>query len=71
MKCPMCRQQVTCLLPLYTRAEERERSNEFGETFGHINNYNRRFSGAPRNVNYYFFYFKINLLFNNQLNSII
>ena len=51
MKCPMCRQQVTCLLPLYDQAEEQRRSTESNELFVQINNYNRRFSGAPRNVN--------------------
>ena len=50
MKCPMCRQLVTCLLPLYNQAEEQQRSAEFNEMFAKINNYNRRFSGAPRNV---------------------
>ena len=47
----MCRQQVTCLLPLYDQAEEQRRSTESNELFVQINNYNRRFSGAPRNVN--------------------
>lgn len=50
MKCPMCRSQVTCLLPLYDQSEEQQRSNEFNEIFIQINNYNKRFSGAPRNV---------------------
>ena len=59
MKCPMCRQLVTCLLPLFNQAEERQRTNEFNELFTQINNYNRRFSGAPRNVNFF-----CHLLFN-------
>ena len=50
MKCPMCRQLITCLLPLYTRNEQQQFANEHKETFDYISVYNRRFSGAPRPV---------------------
>jgi RING finger protein 170 len=48
MKCPMCRQSVTCLLPVYTRAERQAAAAEYREIFTKISNYNKRFSGAPR-----------------------
>ena len=46
----MCRQLITCLLPLYTRNEQQQFANEHKETFDYISVYNRRFSGAPRPV---------------------
>ncbi len=52
----MCRQDVSCLLPLYNQNEEQLRSNEFNETFNQINIYNRKFSGGSRNVLKTFFW---------------
>jgi hypothetical protein len=49
----MCRQLVSCLLPLFSRNEEQRRLNSENNTSEIINNigsYNRRFSGAPRPV---------------------
>jgi len=66
MKCPMCRSQVTCLLPLYSRDQQQQHSSEFGEIFNKINNYNRRFSGAPRSVSSYLLYYS---LFDCDMNS--
>lgn len=48
MKCPMCRQAVSCLLPLYSLAEQEQCSQEHRTTFDSIGSYNRRFSGASR-----------------------
>ena len=51
MKCPMCRQDVSCLLPLYSRAETTQQQNDdLTRVFAAVQSYNRRFSGAPRNV---------------------
>lgn len=53
MKCPMCRQDVSCLLPLYSRREaarHESESDDLARVFQSIKSYNRRFSGAPRNV---------------------
>lgn len=51
MKCPMCRQDVSCLLPLYSRAETtQEQNDDLNRVFAAVQTYNRRFSGAPRNV---------------------
>jgi hypothetical protein len=46
----MCRQSITCLLPLYSRSQQQRYIIEYKETFDYINNYNKRFSGAPRPV---------------------
>ena len=51
MKCPMCRQAVSVLLPLYTRQEQEQNNNDHKTTFDNIKIYNIRFSGAPRPVN--------------------
>jgi len=48
MKCPMCRQEVSCLLPLYSVVEQEQLNQEHRTTFENIGSYNRRFSGAPR-----------------------
>lgn len=59
----MCRQDVSCLLPLYSRREAAQHQNdEFSRVFALIQSYNRRFSGAPRDViynqsHYNFFYY--------------
>jgi RING finger protein 170 len=50
MTCPMCRQGVSCLLPLYTRSEEERNIPEFNETFRLLKQYNKRFSGEPRSL---------------------
>ena len=52
IKCPMCRQDVSCLLPLYSRREADQHRNDetMKRVFTSIQSYNRRFSGAPRNV---------------------
>lgn len=53
-KCPMCRQFITCLLPLYnSRDEIRQNVPNLQEIKACISNYNRRFSGAPRPVSLY------------------
>lgn len=47
----MCRQFVTCFLPLYSRHDElRYNLANTDEIKTSIGNYNRRFSGAPRPV---------------------
>lgn len=48
MKCPMCRQEVSVLLPLYSRDEQERYSQEYRSTFDSIKMYNIRFSGEPR-----------------------
>lgn len=48
MNCPMCRNPVICLLPLYSIVAQRRISSENNELFDLINTYNRRFSGLPR-----------------------
>jgi len=49
IKCPMCRQFISCLLPLYnSRDEIRQNVPNLQEIKACISNYNRRFSGAPR-----------------------
>lgn len=49
MKCPMCRQEISVLLPLYTiREQTQHNTDENRETFDKIKMYNIRFSGAPR-----------------------
>lgn len=48
MKCPMCRQEVSVLLPLYTLHEQEQNNQEHRATFDSIKMYNKRFSGAPR-----------------------
>lgn len=68
MKCPMCRQSVTCLLPLYSRAEQQASSSEYRELFTQINNYNRRFSGAPRS--YWDYITDIPILLRHALNEL-
>lgn len=74
MKCPMCRQSVTCLLPLYSRSEQEAMESEYREIFNQISNYNRRFSGAPRSVrvtiNKEFSTFKSNLPFSKYMDYI-
>lgn len=51
MKCPMCRQEISVLLPLYSIREQTEHNtNEHRATFDKIKMYNIRFSGAPRPV---------------------
>ncbi|XP_066298519.1 E3 ubiquitin-protein ligase RNF170-like isoform X1 [Branchiostoma lanceolatum] len=44
--CPVCRQTVTLLLPLFT--EEENGSDDLVQIAGEINAYNRRYSGEPR-----------------------
>lgn len=48
MKCPMCRQDVSVLLPLYSVTQQEQYSQEQKTTFESISSYNRRFSGASR-----------------------
>lgn len=48
MKCPMCRQLVSCLLPLYSIEEQQRNVTDNKTTFDTIRMYNNRFSGAPR-----------------------
>ena len=50
MKCPMCRQLVSCLLPLYSIEEQQRNVTDNKTTFDTIRMYNNRFSGAPRPV---------------------
>ena len=47
----MCRQFITCLLPLFSqRDESRYNLPNVDEIKASVGNYNRRFSGAPRPV---------------------
>jgi hypothetical protein len=48
IKCPMCRQFVTCLLTAFTRAENR--SDDYKQTMDKVNEYNRKFSNAAQSV---------------------
>ncbi|XP_065674509.1 E3 ubiquitin-protein ligase RNF170 [Hydra vulgaris] len=48
MKCPICRQQINVLLPMFTNDEAV--SNEFTIYNNKIHIYNRRFSGQPRSI---------------------
>ncbi|KAG9486522.1 hypothetical protein GDO78_006734 [Eleutherodactylus coqui] len=44
ISCPICRQTVTLLFPLFQVSEQQDAQ----EVFQEINSYNRRFSGQPR-----------------------
>lgn len=46
--CPVCRQQVTLLLLNFTQEENNNQSDERRNVLDRVNEYNRRFSGAPR-----------------------
>lgn len=46
MRCPMCRQALTCLLTMFTDAEMR--SDDIASISRRVNEYNRKFSGLPR-----------------------
>jgi RING finger protein 170 len=46
----MCRSQVAFLLPLFSMAAEKRRSNANNQLFELIDAYNRRFSGLPRSL---------------------
>lgn len=50
VKCPLCRQIVNCLLPLFTRDEQR--SDDHNLTLQQVNNYNRRFADDTQNVSF-------------------
>lgn len=57
MKCPMCRQNVSCLLPIFSRTEQQaamSASPELAEVFTKVGNYNRRFGNGPRSFTDYF-----------------
>lgn len=47
----MCRQPVNYMLRLYSREDQQQHQNQYGEVFNQIGNYNRRFGGQPRHVN--------------------
>ena len=49
MTCPVCRQEVSLLLPTSTLTEE-QRTDEARQTLSSIHAYNRRFSGEPRTL---------------------
>lgn len=46
----MCRQPVNYMLRLYSREEQQQNQDQYGEVFTQIGNYNRRFGGQPRPV---------------------
>ncbi|XP_063413527.1 E3 ubiquitin-protein ligase RNF170-like [Mytilus trossulus] len=46
--CPVCRQQVTLLLVNFTPEENNNETEEKRNVSTRVNEYNRRFSGAPR-----------------------
>ncbi|KAG8454882.1 hypothetical protein GDO86_001199 [Hymenochirus boettgeri] len=46
ISCPICRQMVTLLFPMFRHAEQQDAQ----EIFQGVNNYNRRFSGQPRSL---------------------
>ncbi|XP_075047058.1 E3 ubiquitin-protein ligase RNF170-like isoform X1 [Mixophyes fleayi] len=46
ISCPICRQTVTLLFPLFEVREQQDAQ----EIFQEVNNYNRRFSGQPRSL---------------------
>ncbi|XP_063770665.1 E3 ubiquitin-protein ligase RNF170 isoform X1 [Pseudophryne corroboree] len=46
ISCPICRQTVTLLFPLFDVGEQEDAQ----EIFQEVNNYNRRFSGQPRSL---------------------
>ncbi|XP_068090372.1 E3 ubiquitin-protein ligase RNF170-like [Hyperolius riggenbachi] len=46
ISCPICRQTVTLLFPLFQIAEQQDAQDLFQE----VNHYNRRFSGQPRSL---------------------
>lgn len=46
--CPVCRQQVTLLLTNFTPEENNNQSDDRRNVMTRVNEYNRRFSGAPR-----------------------
>ncbi|XP_040218176.1 E3 ubiquitin-protein ligase RNF170 [Rana temporaria] len=46
ISCPICRQTVTLLFPMFQVAEQQD----VQEIFQEVNSYNRRFSGQPRSL---------------------
>ncbi|PIO32496.1 hypothetical protein AB205_0154140, partial [Aquarana catesbeiana] len=46
ISCPICRQTVTLLFPMFQVTEQQD----VQEMFQEVNSYNRRFSGQPRSV---------------------
>ncbi|XP_072351603.1 E3 ubiquitin-protein ligase RNF170-like isoform X3 [Scyliorhinus torazame] len=51
VNCPICRQMVTLLFPLFPVNDEQQESME---VIQNINDYNRRFSGQPRSTSHRF-----------------
>lgn len=49
MNCPLCRQLLICLLPIFSQ-EELNLNENSQQIVQLVNNYNRRFSGAPRSL---------------------
>ncbi|XP_072898725.1 E3 ubiquitin-protein ligase RNF170 isoform X4 [Hemitrygon akajei] len=47
VNCPICRQMVTLLFPLFTMNDQHPESTQIIQD---VNDYNRRFSGQPRSV---------------------
>ncbi|CAG5120874.1 unnamed protein product [Candidula unifasciata] len=54
VRCPSCRTQVSLLLLNFTSQEHAAESEERQDVIDKINQYNRRFSGAPRTIQEYF-----------------
>ncbi|BFY99396.1 hypothetical protein BsWGS_02436 [Bradybaena similaris] len=53
VRCPSCRTQVSLLLLNFTSQEHAEETDDRREIIDKVNQYNRRFSGAPRSFQEY------------------
>ena len=50
MNCPVCRQEVSLLLPISPMVEDEQVTEEARQSVARIHEYNRRFSGEPRTL---------------------